>query len=185
MTKIKIILMLTLLLQVFSMTAQRRLSGMNGIYAYGGMIESTHGLHGGLAYSKYLKNQNQLSYEASYLQKNYSYKDMKIPLMQFTIESVFHKNFFMDKTRSFFASASIGGAFGYEAINLNRKLLPDGAAILNKDAVLYGATFAIHTEYYYDDRYVILFGVKQRALGGSTVTNFHTQFYLGFKYILL
>jgi len=184
MKKTKIILLTTLLLCCFSAQAQRRLPGMSGIYAFGGITEvTTSGLHFGVGHSRYLRNQVQLAFEFNYLQMTYRQENMRFPLEQYTVGARYFRNFFMDRTRSFFASAGVGVMFGYEIINLNNRLLPTGAIITNRDAMLYGGTLGIRASYYHQDHYVILVGIKQRVLLGTTVNNFRTQFYIGLKYV--
>ncbi|MDR1056116.1 MAG: conjugal transfer protein TraO, partial [Prevotellaceae bacterium] len=75
---------------------------------------------------------------------------------------------------------------GYEAVNLNEKRLSTGAVINNQNqgAWIYGGAIALETEYYLDDKYVLLLFAKERLYGGSNVSMLHTQIGLGIKFIL-
>jgi hypothetical protein len=158
---------------------------MSGLHVTGGLIERD-GWTVNAGYSTYTKHKNRWVFSADYLQKNYAYEaEQSIPLQEYSATGEFYKKLWSDVTRSFFISAGIGVLFGYETINNNRKLLNDGALIENADHYLYGATVGIESEYYYDNKYVVLIGLRERVAGGSTVNVFHTQFYVGLKIMLI
>jgi hypothetical protein len=183
MMKKVLIFSIFLVLLTTSAQAQRYLPKMRGIEAIGGMVD-LHGfyLHGG--YAQYTRNKNRWAVAGEYLQRNYGMEGQSIPLMQVTVEGGFFVKFFSDQTKTFFCAAGLSLLTGYEMVNLNQKLLPNGAVITNGDAWLYGAAVALELEYYLDDRYVLLFTAKERLTGGSSVRMFHAQLGLGLKYIL-
>jgi len=186
MKRTKTILLTITLLLCFSFTAdaQRRLPGMSGVYAFGGITNAgLSAWHFGVGYSRYFRNQQQFAYEFNYLRMTYQQEGFRIPLEQYTVGARYFRNFFMDRTRSFFASANVGILLGYETVNRNSRILPNGALITNSDAVLWGATLGVRLSYYYQDHLVVLLGINQRAVGGTTVNNFRTQFYIGLKYV--
>jgi hypothetical protein len=84
----------------------------------------------------------------------------------------------------FFISAGASLMAGYETINKGNKLLPDGATINNNNAFLYGGALTLETETYLDDTLVLLVFIRERILGGSSIGKLHTQFGIGFKYII-
>jgi hypothetical protein len=166
-----------------SAEAQRYLPGMRGVQVMGGLIERDgYYLHGG--YSWYTQHKNRWVGDAEYLQRSYGWETGSIPLMQFTAEFGFYRLLLSDAGKNFFTAAGVTALTGYETINLNKKLLPNGAVITNADRWLYGAAVALEFEYYLDDRYIFLATVKQRMSGGSSVGMFHSQFGVGIKYIL-
>ena len=73
---------------------------------------------------------------------------------------------------------------GYETINWNEKLLPDGATINNKDVFLYGGAATLEMETYLTDRLVLVANVRERLLMGSTVGRLNTLLGLGIKIII-
>jgi hypothetical protein len=81
----------------------------------------------------------------------------------------------------FFVSLGASALGGYETVNWDNKLLPDGATIDNKDSFLYGGALTLEMETYLSDRIVFLVNVRERLLGGSSVGNLNTQIGLGIK----
>jgi hypothetical protein len=163
--------------------AQRYLPAMKGLQIMGGLIENSgYFVHAG--YSRYTKSQNRTTADMEYLQRNYDYAGVNIPVMQFTGEVGYYMRFFSDNAQSFFLAFGTHIGTGYETVNLNKKRLSDGAVINNQDRWIYGGAVALEAEYYLDDKYVLLFSVKERIYGGSTVSLFHTQMGFGIKFIL-
>jgi len=172
------------LLAPSNMQAQRYIAGFEAIEFRAGVIENNSGLTVNFGYSKYTPKRNRWLLDMDYLQRDYSYGTMKIPLRQFTVSAGKNILLYSDWTKTFFASVGSNVLLGYELINDGKKLLPDGALILSQDRFIYGLTFNIEMEYYFDDNRIIIGGLRQRAMLGSTVTPFHTQFFIGFKYII-
>ncbi len=163
--------------------AQRYIAGFSAVEARFGITE-IDGYCANFGLSKYTKGKNRWMCGADYLQRNYAYSDMRIPLRQFTLTGGGNILLFSDPTKTFFVSVGVNLALGYELIFDGRKTLPDGAAILSEDKFLYGAMLNVECEYYFDNDKIGLFGVRQRAMLGSTVTPFHSEFFVGFKHIL-
>jgi hypothetical protein len=156
---------------------------MRGVQVMGGLIErSGYYLHGG--YSRYTKGKNRWSGGAEYLQQEHRWEAGAIPLVQFTAELGFYKLLLSDAGKSFFVAVGVAALTGYETVNWNEKVLPNGAIVTNGDSWLYGAAAAVEVEYYIDDRYIFLVTAKQRMSGGSSVGMFHTLLGVGIKYIL-
>jgi hypothetical protein len=173
-----------LLLWALPAEAQHYLPGMRGVEVIGGAVENFDGYYLHAGYSYYTKRKNRWTFSGEYLQHNYETEVGAIPLMQLTMESSYYKLLLSDLSKTFFAAAGISVLTGYETINMNEKLLPNGAIITNADHLVYGAAAAVEIEYYLDDRYIFLATVKQRICGGSSVGIFHTLFGVGIKYIL-
>ena len=73
-----------------------------------------------------------------YLHKKYDYKDMRIPVEQFTAEGGYYLKFLSDRRKTFFLSLGLSALAGYETSNQSEKLLPDGSTLLDKDCFIYG-----------------------------------------------
>jgi hypothetical protein len=119
-----------------------------------------------------------------YLQKQYLYNDLRLPLAQITGEGGYYLNLLSDGSKTFFLSLGVSGMAGYETINWNDKLLPDGATIQNADAFIYGGALTLETEIYLTDFAALMFNVRERILWGSTVGKFNTQIGVGIKFII-
>ena len=88
-----IIMLFALCLHFNQARAQRYLPGMKGLQVTAGMADGVHwntgsdfAYHIGAAYSVYTKNANRWVIGGEYLHKKYDYKDMRIPVEQFTAE---------------------------------------------------------------------------------------------------
>ena len=88
-----IMMLFALCLTSFQAHAQRYLPGMKGLQVTAGMTDGVHwnantdfAYHIGAAYSVYTKNANRWVIGGEYLHKKYDYKDMRIPVEQFTAE---------------------------------------------------------------------------------------------------
>ncbi len=68
-----------------------------------------------------------------YLYKKYDYKDMRIPVEQFTAEEGYYLKFLSDRRKTFFLSLGLSALAGYETSNRNETLLPDGKGKLEMD----------------------------------------------------
>lgn len=191
MKKIIFIMILFALCLNFQAHAQRYLPGMKGLQVTAGMADGFHwnsksdfAYHIGAAYSIYTKNANRWVIGGEYLEKRYDYKDVRIPVQQFTAEGGYYLNFLSDRQKTFFLSAGLSALAGYETSNRGEKLLPDGSTLLNKDAFVYGGTLTLELETYLTDRMVLLLNVRERAMFGSSIGTFHTQVSIGMKFII-
>jgi hypothetical protein len=112
------------------------------------------------------------------------YEDLKLPLAQITGEGGYFLNFLSDGSKTVFFSLGVSGMSGYETINWNDQLLPDGATIQNADAFIYGGALTIEMETFLTDWAVLLVNVRERVLFGSSVGKFNTQIGLGIRIII-
>lgn len=175
----------------FQAHAQRYLPDMKGLQVTAGMTDGFHwneksdfAYHFGAAYSVYTKNANRWVIGGEYLEKRYDYKDIRIPVQQFTAEGGYYLNFLSDRRKTFFLSPGLSALAGYETSNRGEKLQPDGSLLLNKDAFVYGAALTLELETYLTDRLVLLLNVRERAMFGSSIGTFHIQVGIGMKFII-
>ncbi len=172
--------------------AQRYLPGQKGIQLTAGTVNgfnlkpqsSDFAFHAGVALSSYAKNGNRWLFGSEFLEKRYSYKDWSIPQTQFTAEGGYYWNFLSDGSKTVFFSLGTAFMTGYEILNWNKTLLPDGATLQNKNAFIYGGALTLEMETFLTDWAVLLFNVRERMLLGSSVGKFNTQVGLGMKFIL-
>jgi len=172
--------------------AQRYLPRQRGIQFTFGTVNGLNintksddfAFHAGVAFSSYTKKSNRWIFGGEYLEKRYLYENMRLPAAQFTIEGGYYLNFLSNGGKTFFFSFGPSAMAGYETINWNNKLLPDGATILNGDTFLYGAALTFEIETYITDWLVLLITARERFLPGSSVGKFNTQLGLGIKFII-
>jgi len=182
-----IIVLLIALSAVPAIQAQRYLPGMRGLQVTTGSVNALNfkkGFHSGVAFSQYTKRADRWVFGFEYMEKGHTYKDWNIPQSQFTVDAGYYLKFLSDSRKTFFASIGASGIAGYETINWNNKLLPDGATIENSDAFLWGAALTLETEIYLTDRIILLANIRERWLSASSVGKLNTQFGLGIKFIV-
>jgi hypothetical protein len=173
-------------------SAQRYLPGMRGIQFTAGTVNGLNvnaasedfAFHAGVAMSTYNRRTDRWLIGMEYLEKRHIYSEKGIPQAQFTMEAGYYLKLFSDWRKMFFVSLGASALSGYETVNWDNKLLPDGATIDNKDSFLYGGALTLEMETYLSDRIVFLVNVRERLLGGSSVGNLNTQFGLGLKFII-
>jgi hypothetical protein len=172
--------------------AQRTLPGMKGIQVTGGMVDGFHdadnrnelGYYFGAAMATYARHSNKWVVGAEYMQKYYPYRDIRIPLSQFTGEGGYYYNFLSDARKTFFLSLGASALAGYETSNWGEKTLFDGSTLNAKDAFIYGGAISLELETYLTDRLVLLLTGRERILWGTSTGRFHIQFGAGIKYII-
>jgi hypothetical protein len=193
MKKLSVIFMFALCI-IFSNAAfaQRYLPGQYGIQFTAGTVNGfmldernpNFAAHAGVAFSTYTKNGNRRVFGGEFLGKCHRYKSWCNPQMQFTGEGGYYLNVLSDRSKTIFCSAGLSALAGYETIRHNRKPLPDGATINNRDAFLYGGAITLETEVFVTDWLVFIANIRERVLAGSSVDVFNTQFGLGLKFII-
>lgn len=179
------------LLFVEQAQAQRYLPGQKGIQLTGSFVDGfkmdsgdKQAFAGGIALSAYLKNENRWVFGAEYLQKKQAYKDILIPVSQFTAEAGYYLNFLSDRSKTVFLSAGVSAMAGYETVNWGKQLLFDGATITSKDNYLYGGAVTFEVETFLSDRFAVTLHARERILFGSSVRKYHFQTGLGVKVII-
>jgi hypothetical protein len=172
--------------------AQRQLPGMRGIQVTGGMVDGIYssgtkseaGYYFGLAMAIYAKGGNKWVFGAEYLQRYYPYKDIRLPVTQFTAEGGYFLKFLSDPSKTFLFSLGGSAIAGYETVNWGDKLLFDGSTLQNRDRFIYGGTVTLEIETYLTDRIILLFTGRERILFGSDTAKFHAQFGIGFRFMI-
>lgn len=172
--------------------AQRCLPGMRGIQVTGGMADGFYnsansnetGYYFGLSMATYAKNCNKWVFGAEYLQRYYPYKDGRLPVAQFTAGGGYFLNLLADRSKTFFLSLGGSALAGYETVNWGDQLLFDGSTLQSRDRFLYGGAITLEVETYLTDRVVLLLTGRERILFGSDVAKFHTQFGIGFRFMI-
>ncbi len=188
------IIILTVLLALFAgqAHAQRCLPKMRGVELRTGMADGFYsdanraetGYYFGAALATYTRGGNKWVFGGEYLLRNYPYKDIRIPMAQFTAEGGYYYNFLSDARKIFFLYIGGSALAGYETTNWGEKLLFDGSRLTGKDAFVYGGALTLDLEIYVADRVALLANVRERCLWGGSSQRFHFQFGAGIKFIL-
>ena len=109
--------------------AQRCLPGIRGLRITAGMTDGFHtvdkrnelGYHFGLGMDRYVNGCHKWVFGGEYLQKYYPYKDIRVPISQFTAEGGYYYNFLSDANKVFLCYAGASALAGYETVKLGYK----------------------------------------------------------------
>lgn len=172
--------------------AQRCLPKMRGVELRTGMADGFYshanraetGYYFGATLATYTKGGNKWVFGGEYLLRNYPYKDIRIPMAQFTAEGGYYYNFLSDARKIFFLYIGGSALAGYETMNWGEKVLFDGSRLTGKDAFIYGGALTLDLEIYVADRVALLANVRERCLWGGSSQRLHFQFGAGIKFIL-
>lgn len=187
-----VLIILSLVLIVRNVNAQRQLPGMKGIQL---MAETVDGFYHittknrtgyifGASLSTYIKGRHQWVFGGEYLRRYYPYRDTRIPIEHFTVTGGFLYSMLSDRSRTVCLSAGISALVGYETVNGGQATLSDGATLRNKDTFIYGGTLSLQTEIHLTDCIILLLTARERILGGTTTGHFHTLLGAGIKFII-
>ena len=175
----------------FKTNAQRCLPGQTGLEVRSGLADGyifqnnkKSAYYFGMAGSSFTRKGSRWSYGFEYLQRDYPYKTMAIPVSQFTVEAGYYQHVISNRGKDILLLLGISGLLGYESVNWNEKLLFDGALIMNKDHFIYGFSPGAVLDIYLMDKLVIFISVRERIMFGSSVTKFHLQTGLGIRFII-
>jgi len=166
--------------------AQRYLPGQRGIQLTAGTVNGINpqqAFYGGVAFSTYTQNDSRWVFGAEFLQKQLDYKQIQIPVTQFTGEGGYYYSFLSDPSKTLLLSIGASGLAGYETSNWGNKTLFDGSTLLNKDTFVYGGALTLELETFISDRIIFLVNAREQVLWGSSVDKFSTQLGTGIKFI--
>lgn len=192
MRKVLFLIAVSLALFTGQAYAQRCLPKMTGIELRGGMADGFYtsnpkneaGYWFGAALSSYTKGGNKWVCGAEFLQCHKPYRELRLPVSQFTAEGGFYYNFLSDRRKIMFLYIGGSALAGYETVNWGKKLLYDGSRLKNKDAFIYGCAATLEMEIYLADRIALTASVRERFLWGGNTGHFHTQYGVGLKFII-
>lgn len=163
--------------------AQRCLPKMRGIEMKGGMTGG-NGYWLGAALSGYARGGNKWVYGAEYLQTNHPYRNVNVPVAQFTAEGGYYYNFLSDAKKTVFLYAGASTLAGYETANWGKKTLYDGARLGNGDTFVYGCAATLDMEVYLADFIALTATLRERFLWGGSTGVCRTEYGIGIKFII-
>ena len=122
MKRIVVLSLLVLLSAAGNASAQRCLPGQWAIELAGGSVDgfilsdehAAHSIFGRIVLNRYNHNQTRWAFGLGYLQKDYPYKTVNLPMAQFTGEVGYVVPLFSNRKRSLVCSSGLSAAGGYE-----------------------------------------------------------------------
>ena len=169
--------------------AQRLIPKQRGIEVVGGvpLIKSekffgkdNFGLD--ISLTRYLKRENYSFVGVEYEQQNMPYRDYGIKLKDALLQVGYMHPILSDNGKNVFFYGGISALGGYEEINKDQKLLPDGATLLDRSRFVYGGAVYGSVEVFLTDRLLFLVKAQGRLLFGSDVHRFRPALSAGLRF---
>jgi len=89
-----------------------------------------------------------------------------------------------DRGKNIFTYLGISALGGYEELNEEKSVLPDGAALLDRSRLVYGGAVHSSVECFLSDRLLLVLKDRGRLLLGSDLHRFRPALALGLRFNL-
>ena len=138
----------------------------------------------GISLTRYLKRENYAFALAEYEQQNMPYRDYTVKLKKTLLQVGYMHPILSDRGKNVFLYGGISALGGYEELNEDKKLLPDGATLLDRSRFIYGGAVHSSVEVFLTDRLLFLVKAQGRFLFGTDVHRFRPALSAGFRFNL-
>ncbi len=174
-----------------SANAQRLIPKQKGIEVVGSIplikgeklfTEDSFGV--GVSLTHYLKRGNYAFVLAEYEQQNIPYRAYEVKLKDALLQVGYKHPILSDNGKNVFLYGGISALGGYEELNEDKKLLPDGATLLDHSHFVYGGAVHGSMEVFLTDWLLFLVKAQGRLLFGSDVHHFRPALSAGFRFNL-
>ena len=138
----------------------------------------------GVSLTRYLGRENYTFVMAEYEQQNMPYRSYNVKLKDALLQVGYMHPVLSDRGKNVFLYGGISVLGGYEQLNEDKKLLPDGATLLDRSRFVYGGAVHGSVEMFLTDRVLFLVKAQGRLLFSSDVHRFRPALSAGFKFNL-
>ena len=132
--------------------------------------------------TRYLGRENYTFVMAEYEQQNMPYRSYNVKLKDALLQVGYMHPIVSDNGKNVFLYAGISALGGYEELNEDKKLLPDGATLLDRSRFVYGGAVHGSVEVFFTDRLLFLVKAQGRLLFGSDVHRFRPAISAGLRF---
>ena len=136
----------------------------------------------GVSLTRYLKRENYTFVLAEYEQQNMPYRDYGVKLKDALLHLGYMHPILSDNGKNVFIYGGISALGGYEELNGDKKLLPDGATLLDRSRFVYGGAVHGSVEVFLTERLLFLVKAQGRFLFGSDVYRFRPALSAGLRF---
>ena len=136
----------------------------------------------GVSLTRYLKKENYTFVMAEYEQQNMPYRSYNVKLKDALLQVGYMHPILSDNGKNVCLYGGISALGGYEQLNEDKKLLPDGATLLDRSRFVYGGAVHGSLEVFLTDRLLFLVKAQGRLLFGSDVHRFRPAFSAGLRF---
>lgn len=138
----------------------------------------------GVSLTRYLKRENYAFVLAEYEQQNMPYRDYGVKLKDALLQVGYMHPILSDNGKNVFIYGGISALGGYEELNEDKKLLPDGATLLDRSRFVYGGAVHGSVEVFLTDRLLFLVKAQGRFLFGTDAHHFRPALSAGLRFNL-
>jgi len=138
----------------------------------------------GFNFTRYIRNYHYYHFGLNYLQQNYHYNELKVPVRDYMGEGGFMFHLVSSPGKSFLVYGGPCISLGYEEVNDGNKWLPDGAYLEARNRFVYGAGAQLSLEGFITDNVVALAKAKGTFLFGTDLDLFRPSVLIGIRIIM-
>ena len=136
----------------------------------------------GASLTRYLGCENYTFVMAEYEQQNMLYRSYNVKLKDALLHLGYMHPIVSDNGKNVFLYGGISALGGYEQLNEDNKLLPDGATLLDRSRFVYGGAVHGSVEVFLTDRILFLVKMQERFLFGTDVHRFRPAVSAGLRF---
>ena len=136
----------------------------------------------GILLTRYLKKENYAFTSLEYEQQNMSYRSYNIPMKDILLHLGYMQPVLADRGKNVLVYVGVSALCGYEELNRDKKLLPDGATLLDRSRFVYGGAVHGSVEVFLTDRVLFLVKMQGRFLFGTDVHRFRPAVSAGLRF---
>lgn len=169
--------------------AQRLIQGQRGVEVIGSVplikgekLFAKDNFGVGVLRSRYLKRENYTFVGIEYEQQNMPYRDYGIKLKDALLKVGYMHPILSDNGKNVFLYGDVSALGGYEELNEDKELLPNGATLLDRSRFVYGGAVHGSVEVFLTDRLLFLVKAQGRFLFGTDVHHFRPALSAGFRF---
>ena len=134
------------------------------------------------ALTHYLGRENYTFVMAEYEQQNMPYRSYNVKLKDALLQMGYMHPILSDNGKNVFFYSGISALGGYEELNKDKRLLPDGATLLVRSRFVYGGAVHGSVEVFLTDRVLFLVKAQGRFLFGTDVHCFRPAVSAGLRF---
>ena len=136
----------------------------------------------GVSLTRYLGRENYTFVMAEYEQQNMPYRSYNIPMKDILLHLGYMQPILTDRGKNVLVYVGVSALCGYEELNRDKKLLPDGATLLDRSRFVYGGAVHSSVEVFLTDRVLFLVKAQGRFLFGTDVYRFRPAVSAGLRF---
>ena len=136
----------------------------------------------GISLTRYLKRENYTFVGVEYEQQKMPYRSYNVKLKDALLQVGYMHPVLSDRGKNVFLYGGISALGGYEQLNEDKKLLPDGATLLDRSRFVYGGAVHGSAEVFLTDRVLFLVKAQGRFLFGTDVHRFRPAVSAGLRF---